>query len=61
MGGFCGAKMKVNTTIYTIQTELQNKNLSGGIQGGISNGMDIYFRVAFKPVATIMQKTRVVR
>ncbi|GHA30652.1 chorismate synthase [Salinimicrobium marinum] len=31
-------------------------NLSGGIQGGISNGMDIYFKVAFKPVATVMQK-----
>ena len=30
-------------------------NYSGGIQGGISNGEDIYFRVAFKPVATIMQ------
>lgn len=30
-------------------------NFSGGIQGGISNGMDIYFNVAFKPVATIMQ------
>ncbi|WP_028298889.1 chorismate synthase [Olivibacter sitiensis] len=30
-------------------------NFSGGIQGGISNGMDINFRVAFKPVATIMQ------
>lgn len=30
-------------------------NFSGGIQGGISNGMDIYFDVAFKPVATIMQ------
>lgn len=30
-------------------------NHSGGIQGGISNGEDIYFRVAFKPVATIMQ------
>jgi chorismate synthase len=30
-------------------------NLSGGIQGGISNGEDIYFKVAFKPVATIMQ------
>ncbi len=30
-------------------------NNSGGIQGGISNGMDIYFRTAFKPVATIMQ------
>ena len=29
-------------------------NHSGGIQGGISNGMDIYFRVAFKPVATIV-------
>ena len=31
-------------------------NLSGGVQGGISNGMDIYFRVAFKPVATIIKK-----
>jgi chorismate synthase len=31
-------------------------NHSGGIQGGISNGEDIYFNVAFKPVATIMQK-----
>ncbi len=30
-------------------------NNSGGIQGGISNGEDIYFRVAFKPVSTIMQ------
>ncbi len=29
-------------------------NFSGGIQGGISNGMDIYFRAAFKPVATII-------
>ncbi len=30
-------------------------NHSGGIQGGISNGMEIYFRVAFKPVATLMK------
>lgn len=30
-------------------------NLSGGVQGGISNGMPIYFRTAFKPVATIMR------
>ena len=29
-------------------------NHSGGIQGGISNGQDIYFRVAFKPVATLL-------
>ncbi|HNQ61989.1 MAG TPA: chorismate synthase [Bacteroidia bacterium] len=33
-----------------------NTNNSGGIQGGISNGMDIYFRVAFKPVSTIMKE-----
>ena len=31
-------------------------NNSGGIQGGISNGEDIYFRVAFKPIATLLQK-----
>ena len=31
-------------------------NHSGGIQGGISNGADIYFRVAFKPVATLLQE-----
>src|ERR1019366_227792 len=31
-------------------------NLSGGIQGGISNGQTIYFRVAFKPVATVMHE-----
>ena len=31
-------------------------NHSGGIQGGISNGEDIYFRVAFKPVATILKE-----
>lgn len=35
-------------------------NRSGGIQGGISNGEDVYFRVAFKPVATIIQKQRTV-
>ncbi len=35
-------------------------NHSGGIQGGISNGEDIYFRVAFKPVATIMKQQQTV-
>ena len=35
-------------------------NHSGGIQGGISNGEDIYFRVAFKPVATLLQEINTV-
>ena len=54
--GFDGAMLKGSQ-----HNDLQNPdgstktNQSGGIQGGISNGMDIYFRVAFKPVATIMQ------
>ena len=54
--GFEGAILKGSQ-----HNDLQNQdgttktNHSGGIQGGISNGMDIYFRVAFKPVATIMQ------
>ncbi len=36
-------------------------NHSGGIQGGISNGADIYFRVAFKPVATLLREVPTVR
>ena len=35
-------------------------NYSGGIQGGISNGEDIYFRVAFKPVATLLQSVETI-
>jgi chorismate synthase len=42
-----------NQNINKITTKTNN---SGGIQGGISNGMPIYFNLAFKPVATIMQK-----
>lgn len=54
--GFCGAKMKGSEHNDLFNPDGTTKsNLSGGIQGGISNGMDIYFRVAFKPVATIMQ------
>lgn len=41
----------------TIHTKTNN---SGGVQGGISNGEDIFFRVAFKPVATIMQEQETV-
>lgn len=54
--GFCGARMKGSEHNDIFNTDGTTKsNLSGGIQGGISNGMDIYFRVAFKPVATIMK------
>ncbi|MFY0631558.1 MAG: chorismate synthase [Flavobacteriaceae bacterium] len=54
--GFEGTKMKgsEHNDIFNADGSTQT-NLSGGVQGGISNGMDIYFRVAFKPVATIMQ------
>ncbi|MDT8346412.1 MAG: chorismate synthase [Flavobacteriaceae bacterium] len=55
--GFCGARMQGSQHNDPFNRDQKTKtNLSGGIQGGISNGMDIYFRVAFKPVATIMQK-----
>ncbi|WP_179019687.1 chorismate synthase [Winogradskyella forsetii] len=55
--GFCGAKMKgsVHNDLFNEDGSTKS-NLSGGVQGGISNGMDIYFRVAFKPVATVIQK-----
>ncbi len=57
--GFCGVSMKgsEHNDLFNSDGTTQT-NLSGGIQGGISNGMDIYFRVAFKPVATIMQKQK---
>ena len=35
-------------------------NHSGGIQGGLSNGQDIYWRVAFKPIATILQEQKTI-
>jgi len=55
--GFCGAKMKGSDHNDLFNQDGTTKtNLSGGIQGGISNGMDIYFRVAFKPVATLIKK-----
>ena len=58
--GFCGAKMKGSDHNDLFNSDGTTKtNLSGGIQGGISNGMDIYFRVAFKPVATLLQKQEV--
>jgi len=62
--GFAGSEMKgsEHNDLFVSPAEGQENssfrtltNYSGGIQGGISNGMDITFRVAFKPVATIMQ------
>jgi len=55
--GFDGVKLKGSEHNDAFNTDGSTKtNLSGGIQGGISNGMDIYFKVAFKPVATLLQK-----
>jgi len=54
--GFAGTKMhgSQHNDIFDESGRTKTNN-SGGIQGGISNGMPIYFRVAFKPVATLMQ------
>ena len=54
--GFAGASKKgsAHNDLYN-EDGTTKTNYSGGVQGGISNGMDIYFNVAFKPVATIMQ------
>ena len=57
--GFEGAALRGsahNDAFYTDETGRvrTRSNHSGGVQGGVSNGEDIYFRVAFKPVATIM-------
>ncbi len=55
--GFCGSKMRGSEHNDKFNEDGSTQtNLSGGVQGGISNGMDIYFRVAFKPVATTLQK-----
>ncbi len=54
--GFEGTQMKgsQHNDVFISKTKTST-NHSGGIQGGISNGMEIRFNVAFKPVATIMQ------
>ncbi|MBQ8593587.1 MAG: chorismate synthase [Bacteroidaceae bacterium] len=56
--GFAGVTTRgsqQNDIFYNNKGNIATRtNHSGGIQGGISNGMDIYFRVAFKPVATLL-------
>ncbi len=58
--GFDGVALKgsqLNDPFRVVDGRVSTRtNHSGGIQGGISNGEDIYFRVLFKPVATISQK-----
>ena len=62
--GFKGLKMKgseQNDVFYNHNGRIETRtNHSGGIQGGISNGEDIYFRVAFKPVATVLMEQETV-
>jgi len=59
--GFAGVLQRgseqndVFTSAHTTQT-----NHSGGIQGGISNGQDIYMRIAFKPVATLLREQKTI-
>ena len=59
--GFCGAKMKgsEHNDVFNADGSTQS-NLSGGIQGGISNGEDVYFNVAFKPIATLLKEQNTV-
>jgi chorismate synthase len=62
--GFDGVRLrgsKHNDEFYNEGGRVRTRtNYSGGVQGGISNGEDIYFNVAFKPVATIMQDQQTV-
>lgn len=52
---------EVNDHFFNDEGKINTRtNHSGGIQAGISNGQDIYFRVAFKPVATILQEQETV-
>ena len=57
LDGTAPANSTLNTQHSTLNTLT---NHSGGIQGGISNGQDIYFRVAFKPVATLLREQQTV-
>lgn len=55
--GFAGSKMRGSQHNDIFEESGKTKtNFSGGVQGGISNGMPIYFRVAFKPVSTLMKQ-----
>lgn len=62
--GFAAAGMRGtnhNDEFYINEGRVRSRsNFSGGVQGGISNGEDIYFNVAFKPVATVLKEQKTV-
>lgn len=65
--GFAGVGRKGSEMVDAFETDASSgrirttSNHSGGIQGGISNGEDIYFRVAFKPVATLLREVPTIK
>ena len=62
--GFEGCKQKgseQNDQFVIVDNQIHTKtNNSGGVQGGITNGENVFFKVAFKPVATVMQKQQTI-
>ena len=62
--GFDGTYLKgsEHNDLFEIRNDAvrTKSNRSGGVQGGISNGEELYFRVAFKPTATVLQNQRTV-
>ncbi len=62
--GFAGASMtgKSHNDVFVQDNNVLSTktNFSGGIQGGITNGSEVYFNIAFKPVATLMQKQQTI-
>ncbi len=63
--GFAGAAMRGSEVVDVFAPDGRGgvttlSNHSGGIQGGISNGQDVYMRVAFKPIATMMRPVETV-
>jgi chorismate synthase len=62
--GFCGTYLKGSEHNDLFESHdggvKTTTNRSGGVQGGISNGEELYFRTAFKPTATVLQKQKTV-